>query len=141
MRKKNTSVIFATQSLTDVDKSEISSSLYESCPTKLLLTNPYAATTGKSLYEKIGLNETEIQQITNAPNYSYYYTSPNGRRLFHLRLGPVQMAFVSGTSADGTRQVRKLAEKHGEVWPHFFLKEKGLEKAANDWVNAVQEQL
>ena len=48
------------------------------------------------------------------------------------------MAFVSGTSADGTRQVRELTEKHGEVCPHYFLKEKGLEKAANDWVNAVQ---
>jgi type IV secretion system protein VirB4 len=138
LRKKNASVIFATQSLTDVEASPISATLYESCPTKILLANPYAKTTSIGVYQKIGLNDTEIQNLASAPRYSYYYTSVNGRRLFHLRLGPVQMAFLAGAGPDNTKQVLELSSKHGETWPYYFLKEKGLEYAADMWVKAVQ---
>lgn len=139
LRKANTSVIFATQSLTDVDQSSISSALYESCPTKLLLPNPYALTTSKALYEKIGLNEAEINQLANAPNYSYYYKSDYGRRLFHLRLGATQLAFVGGAGPDNTKVVTEMFQKHGEHWPYYYLKSIGLEDAAAVWANSTQE--
>lgn len=138
LRKKNASVVFATQSLTDVEASPISATLYESCPTKILLANPYAKTTSIGVYQRIGLNDTEIQNLASAPRYSYYYTSVNGRRLFHLRLGPVQMAFLAGAGPDNTKQVLELSSKHGETWPFYYLKEKGLEYAADMWVKAVQ---
>ena len=43
LRKKNVSVIMATQSLSDVINSNIKNSLLESCPTKIYLPNPNIA--------------------------------------------------------------------------------------------------
>lgn len=137
LRKANTSVVFATQSLDDVMSSKISSALLESCPTKILLGNPQAATTSAELYQKLGLNKVEIDQIARAPRYSYYYTSPNGKRLFFLRLGPAQAAFVAGAGPDNTKKVRELLKEHGDSWPYHYLLEQGLTEEANAWARAV----
>jgi len=42
LRKKNASVIFATQSLSDIDGSTIASAIIESCPTRIFLPNERA---------------------------------------------------------------------------------------------------
>ena len=42
LRKKNASVVFATQSLADIDGSAIAAALIESCPTRLFLPNERA---------------------------------------------------------------------------------------------------
>lgn len=42
LRKKNASVIFATQSLADIDGSAIAPAIIESCPTRILLPNDRA---------------------------------------------------------------------------------------------------
>lgn len=42
LRKKNASVIFATQSLSDIDVSSIAPAIIESCPTRILLPNERA---------------------------------------------------------------------------------------------------
>jgi type IV secretory pathway VirB4 component len=42
LRKKNASVIFATQSLADIDRSAIAPSIVESCPTRVFLPNERA---------------------------------------------------------------------------------------------------
>ena len=57
LRKKNVAVVFATQSLADIERSSIAPALLESCPTRIFLPNdraiePQAAT----VYERFGLN-------------------------------------------------------------------------------------
>jgi type IV secretory pathway VirB4 component len=42
LRRKNASVIFATQSLADIETSAIAPALVESCPTKIFLPNERA---------------------------------------------------------------------------------------------------
>jgi type IV secretion system protein VirB4 len=42
LRKKNASVVFATQSLADIDGSAIAPAIIESCPTRLFLPNERA---------------------------------------------------------------------------------------------------
>ena len=42
LRKKNASVVFATQSLSDIDGSAIAPAIIESCPTRLFLPNERA---------------------------------------------------------------------------------------------------
>src|SRR5207302_3485087 len=42
LRKKNASVIFATQSLADIDGSAIAPAIIENCPTRILLPNDRA---------------------------------------------------------------------------------------------------
>lgn len=138
LRKANTSVVFATQDLNDIMESKISSSLLESAPTRILLGNPQANTTGEELYKKLGLNKAEILQISNAPRYSYYYTSPNGKRLFFLRLGPAQSAFVAGAGPENTKKVREMFEKYGDSWPYHYLEETGLKEEAMAWARATQ---
>src|ERR1700745_3275544 len=50
LRKKNASVIFATQSLADIEASAIAPAIIESCPTRLLLPNE------RALEPQIGAN-------------------------------------------------------------------------------------
>ena len=57
LRKKNVAVVFATQSLADIERSSIAPAIIESCPTRIFLPNdraiePQAA----AVYERFGLN-------------------------------------------------------------------------------------
>ena len=62
LRKANVMVIFATQSLSDIDQSSIASTLKEACFTKIYLPNPNALTPdAKSIYERFGLNQKQIE--------------------------------------------------------------------------------
>ena len=47
LRKKNVSVIFATQSLADIKDSSIAPAIIESCPTRIFLPNERAVGSGK----------------------------------------------------------------------------------------------
>ncbi|CAN2040468.1 hypothetical protein GMMP15_1780007 [Candidatus Magnetomoraceae bacterium gMMP-15] len=100
LRKKNTSVIFATQSLADIAESKIISTLIESCPTRIFLPNRKAFEPHiKEQYEKFGLNEKQIEIISTAyPKREYYCQSNLGNRLFELGLGPVSLALCGSSS-------------------------------------------
>ena len=43
LRKRNVSVIFATQSLADIERSPIAPALIESCPSRIFLPSPQAS--------------------------------------------------------------------------------------------------
>ena len=96
LRKANCAVVLATQSLSDAVRSGLLDVLLESCPTRILLPNEEADKGGtdavlgpRDLYTLFGLNEAEIAILKNAvKKRHYYYTSPEGRRLFELALGP-----------------------------------------------------
>jgi type IV secretion/conjugal transfer VirB4 family ATPase len=100
LRKQNVSVVFATQSLSDVQESKISNAIKESCLTKIYLPNSSALNEDSmAFYEKFGLNQTQIRILAEAtPKKDYYYSSPNGNRLFELGLGEVALAYCGATS-------------------------------------------
>lgn len=137
LRKKNAAVIFATQSLSDIQRSDKRHVIYESCPTKIFLPNPEATTDhGEQLYREIGLNTREISTLAGAvPKRDYYYTSPGGRRLLDLTLGPVALAFVGAGDPESLRRIRQLATSDPIGWPAEWLVERGLE----DWANLFKE--
>jgi type IV secretion system protein TrbE len=65
LRKKNASVIFATQSLSDIDSSAIAPAIIESCPTRLLLPNERAIEPQiTAIYRRFGLNDRQIEGRT-----------------------------------------------------------------------------
>jgi type IV secretion/conjugal transfer VirB4 family ATPase len=99
LRKKNVAVVFATQSLADIADSAIAPALIESCPTRIFLPNERAfEPQQRQAYERFGLNATEIELIATAQRKRhYYYTSPRGRRLFELGLGPIALAFCAAS--------------------------------------------
>ncbi len=116
-RKKNASVILATQNPSDVFDSEIVNVLLESCPTRILLANPGAKSPDSTrFYHRLSLNDREINLLAAAtPKMHYYIVKPEGRRLVSLGIGPVALAFV-GASGDLDRQsFRSLVSKHGRL--------------------------
>ena len=128
LRKYNALVLFSTQSLADIHNSPHRHLLFESCPTKIFLANPEAASEhGAELYRSIGLNPRQIELIASAtPKRDYYYASPLGRRLLDLNLGPLALAFVGAGSRDDLRTVRELVAAHGTGWVPHWLRLRGL---------------
>jgi type IV secretion system protein VirB4 len=100
LRKKNASVIFATQSLADIDGSAIAPAIIESCPTRILLANERALEPQiAAIYRRFGLNDRQIEILSRAtPKRDYYCQSRRGNRLFELGLGEIAVAFTAASS-------------------------------------------
>jgi type IV secretion system protein VirB4 len=100
LRKKNASVIFATQSLSDIDGSAIAPAIIESCQTRLLLPNERAIEPQiTAIYRRFGLNDRQIEIIARAmPKRDYYCQSRRGNRLFELGLSDVALALCAASS-------------------------------------------
>jgi type IV secretion/conjugal transfer VirB4 family ATPase len=132
LRKQNTAVLLATQSLAQLYESPNRAILLESCPTKILLPNPEATAPGNiGLYRDLGLNDTEIELLARARRKrDYYFKSPRGSRLFELGLGPVALAFVGtpeGLSlAEAIAEARPLIARDGSAWPREWLLRRGI---------------
>jgi type IV secretion system protein VirB4 len=86
-------VVFATQSLADIETSAVASAIIESCPTRLFLPNERAVEPQiLSIYRRFGLNDRQIEIIARAtPKRDYYCQSRRGNRLFELGLGEVAL--------------------------------------------------
>lgn len=128
LRKANALVVFATQELQDVANSPIASTIFSACQTKILLPNPEAQSDDNlRLYKAMRLTDREIELLANAtPKRDYFFTSPAGRRLFQLELGPVALAFVGASGVEDRKAIKELVRIHGEKWVGFWLQRRGL---------------
>lgn len=115
LRKKNASVIFATQSLSDIDGSNIAPAIIESCPTRLLLPNERAIEPQiKAIYRRFGLNDRQIEILARAtPKRDYYCQSRRGNRLFELGLSEVGLALCAASSKSDQTLIANLVAEHG----------------------------
>jgi type IV secretion system protein VirB4 len=115
LRKKNASVVFATQSLADIETSAIAASIIESCPTRIFLPNDRAQEPQiAAAYARFGLNERQIEILSRAiPKRDYYCQSRRGNRLFELGLGPVALAFCAASAKADQLVIADLLERHG----------------------------
>jgi type IV secretion/conjugal transfer VirB4 family ATPase len=115
LRKKNASVIFATQSLSDIDGSAIAPAIIESCPTRLFLPNERAIEPQiTAIYRRFGLNDRQIEILARAtPKRDYYCQSRRGNRLFELGLGDVALAFTATSSKSDQAAIERLLGEHG----------------------------
>ena len=115
LRKKNASVIFATQSLSDIDGSAIAPAIIESCPTRLFLPNERAIEPQiTAIYRRFGLNDRQIEILARAtPKRDYYCQSRRGNRLFELGLGKVALAFTAASSKSDQAAIEKVLAEHG----------------------------
>ncbi len=134
LRKKNVGVVFATQSLADIQRSPIAPAIVESCPTRIFLPSPQAVEPQlRPIYEGFGLNARQIEMVARAtPKRDYYVQSRFGNRLFDLGLGPVALAFVAaGTPHDHAAIDRVLAEHGASGFAGAWLTGRGLDWAAD----------
>ena len=138
LRKKNVAVLFATQSLADIENSSIAPALIESCPTRIFLPNDRAIEPqSRAVYERFGLNARQIDLISHAtPKRDYYCQSAQGNRLFELGLGPVGLALCGTSSSTDQKQIDRIVDElsddaDGTSFADRWLRAKDLDWAAD----------
>jgi len=134
LRKKNVAVVFATQSLADIEGSSIAPALIESCPSRIFLPNDRAIEPqSRAIYERFGLNERQIELIAHSiPKRDYYYQSQRGNRMFELGLGPVGLALCgASTPADHKLIDQLLTDEDNAPFIDKWLRVRKLDWAAD----------
>jgi type IV secretion system protein VirB4 len=134
LRKRNVSVVFATQSLADIADSAIAPAIIESCPQRILLPNDRAIEPqSQAAYARFGLNARQIELISQAaPKRQYYLQSARGNRLFELGLGPIALALCGASDPDSQKRIDAiLAQQGADGFAATFLKQAGLDWAAD----------
>lgn len=134
LRKKNASVVFATQSLAQLEKSTIAPAIIESCPTRLLLPNDRAVEPQiTAIYRRFGLNDRQIEILARAiPKRDYYCQSRRGNRLFELGLSEVGLALCAASSKSDQALIADILAEHGRGgFLAAWLTARGVEWAAD----------
>jgi type IV secretion system protein VirB4 len=134
LRKKNASVVFATQSLSDIDGSAIAPAIIESCQTRLLLPNERAIEPQiTAIYRRFGLNDRQIEILARAmPKRDYYCQSRRGNRLFELGLADVALALCAASSKTDQAAIDRIVTEHGrEGFLAAWLRHRGVAWAAD----------
>jgi type IV secretion system protein VirB4 len=129
LRRFKVYLVFASQSPADVANSKLFDVIKESCFTKLFLPNPNARQTDTAdFYKRFSLNERQIEIIAGAtPKRDYYYTSPNGNRLFSLALGEIGLAYCAATGDEDIKRVGPILSGSPEDFNRDYLDMKRLE--------------
>jgi type IV secretion system protein VirB4 len=133
LRKRNVAVVFASQELADVEQSAIASTIIEACLTRIFLPNDRAREPrSRSFYERLGLNQRQIELIANATaKRDYYLVCRDGCRMFELGLGPAALAFVAASRPEDHALIDRVLDVTA---PHDFagawLRAQGLNDAA-----------
>ena len=99
IRKNNACVLLATQSLSDIVNSPYVNFINESCFTKVFLPNPAAREAdNKKFYEAFGLNERQIEIISEAVRKKHYYVTARdvGHRLIDLGIKEFRIGLLWG---------------------------------------------
>ncbi|MFC7706275.1 conjugal transfer protein TrbE [Plastorhodobacter daqingensis] len=133
LRKKNACVVFATQSLAQLEKSAIAPAIIESCPTRLLLPNERAIEPQiTAIYRRFGLNDRQIELLARAmPKRDYYCQSRRGNRLFELGLSEVGLALCAASAKSDQSRITGLLAEHGrEAFLAAWLRSRGVDWAA-----------
>jgi len=146
-RRKNGVVFLATQQMSDIAKSDIADVVIEQCPTKILLPNDAARTSGtaehpgpRDFYERLGLNTRELDIVeTSTAKRQYYVISPLGRRLIDLNLGKVALSFVGINGREERTQLENLMRQHPGNWREQWLRSRGLPAWA-DYLRSLQHE-
>lgn len=127
LRKHNAAVVIVAHSPAQISALPNAALVTESCPTKIILPNPDAASPDVAeIYRMLNLNAREIEVIASARRKrDYFYKATSKSRLFELALGPVARALLTprpGMSVQEYRaQVRNLFAEHGEDFLDHLL--------------------
>ncbi len=144
LRKKNVSVVFATQSLADIESSAIAPAIVESCPTRIFLANERAFEPQiMAIYRRFGLNDRQIEILARAtPRRDYYCQSRRGNRLFELGLGEAALAFTAASSKTDQNAINQIVAEHGRAgFAAEWLRHKRVSWAADILTNLAPEKM
>lgn len=122
-RKKNAAMILATQSVVELEGSEMLDIVNESCPTKIFLANPNI---DRRLYsESFQLNDVELELLESlVPKRDILLKQPRGTKLLRLDVDPVTYWISTNNSRDNLRKQDYFAR---------YGPQDGLLRLANDF--------
>lgn len=145
LRKKNCFVVFGTQGLDDLKNAPaLASVILQECVTKIWLPN-FQANKGeaKKLYLAVGLSEHETDILTRLTmQLDYFYTSPSGRRVFRLELGPVTLSIIGASGGEDLARIFDLSNRDPRGWVTSWLNERAQNSNQPDlseWGHAWRE--
>jgi type IV secretion system protein VirB4 len=140
LRRMNGVVVMATQQLSDICNSEIADVVIENCPTKILLPNAESRSPGsREFYQRVGLNERELEILqVSVPKQHYYMVSSLGRRLMDLGIGRVALSWVGVNGREERQLVESVIEEFPSDWRSEWLRLRGLPKWA-DYLDRMAE--
>ena len=143
LRRKNASVVFATQSLADVTESRIAPACFVAAgPSVPADRHPLIEPQSRAAYERLaGFNARQIDTVARAtPKRDYYFQSARGNRLFELGLGEVTLAFAGVSQAEDLKQLEAVQARADQAgFAPAWLCEQGLDWAA-DLIDAEQDR-
>jgi type IV secretory pathway VirB4 component len=94
-----------------------------------------------SFYERVGLNERELEILqVSVPKQHYYVVSKLGRRLVDLGVGKVALAWVGVNGREERQIVETVMDQFPETWRSHWLRLKGLPTWA-DYFNSIVRTL
>jgi len=104
----------------------------ENCPTKILLPNAESQNPGsREFYERVGLNERELEILqVSVPKQHYYVVSKLGRRLVDLGVGKVALSWVGVNGREERQIVESVMERFPNDWRSEWLRLRGLHQWA-----------
>ncbi len=143
MRKKNTSIIIATQNLADIAaKPDLLATVLAECQSKIYLPNINASSSEISkLYHVFNCNDRQIELITQmTPKQDYYYASSKGNRIFRLALRPIEVPFVTATAKSDQLAMNKILAEHDkkdfiQEWLHYKDADDEWEKYYSNYIH------
>ena len=130
-RKRNCSVVLATQNLADTSTAEAETLLSEliiSTASKIFLPNSSAIKDEfKVIYQKFGLNPQQIRIIANAiPKRQYFHYTEEGSRLFELAIGELALKFVAVSTMPEIASIKNYIKKYEDKWVYHYLEDNGI---------------
>lgn len=145
LRKSNVAVIIITQGLHEIINSSSASVILNQCQTKIFLANPDALNpTDYPAYKNIGLQDTEIEIISNlVRKRDYYFVNPLGRRVFSLNLSkdtPTALSILCRSGLDDIKEAKRIKKENPQDFAYHWLRHCGYTKAANEWLYLAQEK-
>jgi type IV secretion system protein TrbE len=112
LRKQNAAVVLVAHSPAQLENISGAQVIWESCPTRIYLPNADAtAPNTAAVYARMGLSEREIVTVARAtPKRDYYFTSPRGRRVFELGLGPIARRLLATPNEEERKRIMDNGE-------------------------------
>ena len=110
-RKCNAAVLLATQTIDDFASADLLRTVVESCPTRLLLTNP--SMDRRQYAELFQMNEMELELLAGlVPRQQILLKRPRLAKVLTLRVDPKSYWIYTNTPVDNERVAAALRE-HG----------------------------
>ncbi|MFG5380025.1 hypothetical protein [Yoonia sp. R2-816] len=117
VRKKNVSIVMATQQVSDFVNSGIGAS-FENVHSYVFLPNARAASKKTAdAYREFNLTDRQIEVISMLePKRDYYVMKPQGSRVMNFRFGAASLSLFAKTDKTASDRAKRLAAERPDYW-------------------------